>query len=411
MLDSVLKTISEYKMLVRGERVVCATSGGTDSVAMLRALCILKEQLGISVFACHLNHGLRGEESLRDEKFVKELGKKLGVELYCESIKIKGDTGIEERARKVRYEFYKRALNHFKADKIATAHNAEDNLETVIFHLARGSGLEGLRGIPPVRDNIIRPLIFTEKAKIMAFLKDLDQDWVEDSSNSEDNYTRNLIRHKILPVLSTINSDAVSNAARTIKNVSADCEYLNELAMEADSGEDWIHTSLGELPNPVLSRIIRRKCEEIVKNRKQVLDFRAVCDIIDLIRGEKPRGSITISKDLQIKRFEDRVYFLPVKDVISPVILGEGETCIFASYKITCQKGKITVRPRADGDKIKLSGRRTRLVKKILCDAKIPCHLRDEIPVIEKEGKIIALGGFGYAEGEDKGCVLIENNA
>lgn len=411
MQNSVLQTICEYGMLVRGERVVCATSGGADSVAMLRALCILKDRLEITVFACHLNHGLRGEESERDEAFVRDLCEKLNVPLHVEKTKIEGKSGVEERAREARYAFYRRALEHFKAQKIATAHNAEDNLETLIFRLARGTGLDGLRGIPPVRDNIVRPLIFTTKAQILKFLNEIKQDWVEDSSNASDDYTRNLIRHKILPVLSTINGEASSNCARTIKNISADCEYLNRVAEEYKCCEDWIDTDAAKLPNPILSRIIRNKCEEIVKNKKQVLDFDAVCDIIDLIRGDKPRGGITVSRDLQVVRHGDKVYFVKPEKMPEERVLKANDSIIFGDFKITCLKGEITVRPRRDGDKIKLEGRRTRLVKKILCDAKIPAHLRDLIPIIEKEGKITALCGFGFAEGEDKGCVLIENNA
>ena len=411
MLESVLQTICEHNMLVRGERVVCATSGGADSVAMLRALCILKDELNISLFACHLNHGLRDDESDRDQAFVYDLCEKLKIPLYVEKVKIEGENSVEERAREARYAFFNRAAEHFDADKIATAHNAEDNLETLIFRLARGTGLEGLRGIPPVRGNIIRPLLFTPKAKILSFLKELDQEYVEDSSNATDDYTRNLIRHKILPVLSTINTEAVSNATRTIKNISADSDYLNRTAEAKDSGEPWICTAAASLPNPILSRIIRNKCEEIVKNRKQVLDFRAVCDIMDLLRAEKDRGGITVSKDLQVVRRGDKVYFVKIHDLPREVYLKNGESSLFGDYKITCLEGEILVRSRRDGDKIKLAGRRTRLVKKILCDAKIPAHLRDLIPVIEKEGKIIALGGFGLAEGEDKGCVLIEDNA
>ena len=398
-------------MLVRGERVVCATSGGADSVAMLRALCILKDELGIEIFACHLNHGLRGEESDRDENFVRNLCDKLCVPLYAEKVKIGGKSGIEERAREERYAFFHRAVCHFKADKIATAHNAEDNLETLIFRLARGTGLDGLRGIPPVRDNIVRPLLFTPRAKIVGFLNELEQDFVEDSSNAGDDYTRNLIRHKILPVLSTINTEASSNSARTIKNISADAEYLNRVAKEYENGEPWIDTEAASLPNPVLSRIIRNKCEEIIKNGKQVLDFRTLCDIMDLIRDKNSRGGITVSRDLQVVRHNDRVYFVKAHALPEKVHLKTGESTTFGDFKITCLKDEITVRPRRDGDKIKLEGRRTRLVKKILCDAKIPVHLRDLIPVIEKEGEIIALGGFGFVRGKDKGCVLIENNA
>ncbi|MBR5479116.1 MAG: tRNA lysidine(34) synthetase TilS [Clostridia bacterium] len=412
MRDSVLQTITEYNMLVRGDRIVCAVSGGADSVAMLYALCIFAERFGIEVFACHLNHGLRGEESDRDEAFVRDLCEKMNVPLYAEKIEIKGETGIEERAREARYAFFDRAVRYFDADKIATAHNAEDNIETVIFRIVRGSGLDGICGIPPVRGNIIRPLLFTSKEKILSFLRDAGQDWVEDSSNHDDKFTRNLIRHKVLPVLNEINSEAVSNATRTIRNLSADSEYLNSEAEKYLDDKPFMNVSVGRLPNALLSRVIRLKCENFVKNGKQVLDFSAICDIISLIRGEKTRGGITISKDLRIVREEDKIYF--VKTGTKPLksrVLKAGESRVFFGYKITCTAGEILVRARRDGDKIKLEGRRTRLIKKILCDAKIPQHMRDLIPIIEKDGEIVALCGFGYAEGGDKGCVKIEINS
>ncbi len=412
MIDSVLKTICDYNMLACGERVVCAVSGGADSVGMLCALCLLSEKLKISLFACHLNHSLRGEESDRDQKFVEDLCEKFGVPLYCEKIEIPKNSGIEERARKVRYDFFDRALNHFKADKIATAHNAEDNLETLIFHLSRGCGLKGLCGIPPVRDNVIRPLLFISKKEIIKFLNTQKQAWVEDSSNAGDEYTRNVIRHKILPVLNELNSDAVGNATRCIKLISKDEESLTKIAKEIVSCyPEYLPVALAQENDAILSRVIKIKCEEIVKNEKQVLDFFHICDIIELMRSEKSTGKLVINKALQVYRANERVYFLNSVEKLSTVLVKCGESAYVAGYKITCNTGEIIVRARQDGDKIKLCGRKTRLVKKILCDAKIPSFMREQIPIIEKDGEVIALCGFGFAEGKDDGGITIEVNA
>ncbi len=412
MTDLVLKTISEYNMMLCGERIVCAVSGGADSVGMLCALRLLSAELKISLFACHLNHSLRGEESDGDQKFVEDLCKKIDVPLYCEKIEISKKSGIEERAREARYAFFERSLKYFNADKIATAHNAEDNLETLIFHLSRGSGLKGLCGIPPVRENIVRPLLFVSKKDIIAFLNSQNQTWVEDSSNAGDDYTRNVIRHKILPVLSEINPDAVGNASRCIKLISKDEEKLNKTAQAiANKYSLFLPITIADEDDAILSRVIKIKCEEIVKNEKQVLDFLHICDIIKLMRSAKSTGKIVINKFLQVHRANDRIYFLRDVKKLDTSFLKQGESICVAGYKITCRSGEITVRARRDGDKIKLCGRKTRLVKKILCDAKVPCFMRDQIPIIEKNGEIIALCGFGFAEGKDSGGVIIEVNA
>lgn len=412
MLNSVLKTIYEYDMMLCGERVVCAVSGGADSVGMLCALRLLSDELKISLFACHLNHGLRGEESLRDEKFVSDLCERLGIPLYIERVEIPKNSGVEERAREERYAFFARALKKFNAQKIATAHNAEDNLETLIFHLVRGSGLKGLCGIPPVRENIVRPMLFTSKKDILNFLDEQNETFVEDSTNAEDIYTRNLIRHKILPVLSEINPDAVGNSARCMRIISKDEEALNAKAYDvAMRYPDYLPIELSEESDAILSRIIKIKCEEIVKNKKQVLDFLHICDIINLMRSVKTTGKVSVSDDLQVHRAGERLYFVENTEKIRDLTLKAGESTLVSGCKITCNSGEILIRARKDGDKIKLSGRRTRLIKKILCDAKIPQFMRDQIPVIEKDGEIIALCGFGFAEGKNNGGVTIEVNA
>ncbi len=195
MLETVKQTIEDYHMLNPGEPVLAALSGGADSVALLRALLAL----GYPVRAFHLNHCLRGAESDRDEAFCRALCERLGVPLTVERIDVGAQTageGIEAAARRIRYE---RLVAAAQGAKIATAHTADDNLETMLFHLARGTGPKGLAGIPPVRGDIIRPLIGAERAQVEAYLSELGQDFVTDSTNLSDDYTRNRIRHEVVP--------------------------------------------------------------------------------------------------------------------------------------------------------------------------------------------------------------------
>ena len=199
MLETVKRTIAAYAMLAPGERVLVALSGGADSVALLLVL----RELGYLVRAFHLNHCLRGAESDRDEEFCRTLCARLGVELAVERVDVAAaavqqGTGVEETERRVREEWRDEGA---KGEKIATAHTADDNLETVLFHLARGAGAKGLAGIPPVRGQVVRPLLDVGRTQIEAYLAGLGQDYVTDSTNADDAYTRNRIRHTVVPVL------------------------------------------------------------------------------------------------------------------------------------------------------------------------------------------------------------------
>ena len=210
LLRSAADTIRRYDMLRQGERVLVALSGGADSVSLLLVL----QALGYEVRAFHLNHCLRGAESDRDEAFCRALCAERGVPLHvgrCDIAALSQGKAVEETARRERYRLLERAAER---DKVATAHTADDNLETVLFHLVRGSGAKGVSGIPPVRGAVIRPLLFAERREIEAFLRENGQDYVTDSSNLSDDYTRNRLRHSVLPVLREINPAAAQSALR-----------------------------------------------------------------------------------------------------------------------------------------------------------------------------------------------------
>ena len=210
LLRSAADTIRRFAMLRPGERVLVALSGGADSVSLLLVL----QKLGYEVRAFHLNHCLRGAESDRDEAFCRALCAERGVPLNvgrCDIAALSQGKAVEETARRERYRLLEQAA---EGDKIATAHTADDKLETVLFHLVRGSGAKGVSGIPPVRGAVIRPLLFAERREIEAFLRENGQDYVTDSSNLSDDYTRNRLRHSVLPVLRGINEQAAQAALR-----------------------------------------------------------------------------------------------------------------------------------------------------------------------------------------------------
>lgn len=203
MIEKVKSTIEKYKMLEKGERVCVALSGGADSIALTLAL----KELGYDVFCVHVNHNLRGEESDRDEAFCKSFCEENGLTLFVSSVDVKGcclekKLSLEEGARELRYQELSKLSCGFK---IATAHNLNDNLETTLFNLTRGCGIKGLKGIPCVRDRLIRPLLFVSRSEIEAYLKEKGQDFVVDSTNLSDDCSRNIIRLNVIPELLKIN--------------------------------------------------------------------------------------------------------------------------------------------------------------------------------------------------------------
>ena len=168
MENKLLKAINEYSLIEDGDKIIVALSGGADSTALLCSLMSIRESLSLTIYACHINHLLRGDESFRDENFVRELCEKLGVELFvlqCDINKLASERnlGSEECGRQVRYDFLNKNATRLGA-KIATAHTSTDSMETILMNISRGSGIKGARGIPPKRDNIIRPLILASRA-------------------------------------------------------------------------------------------------------------------------------------------------------------------------------------------------------------------------------------------------------
>lgn len=233
MKSKFLDTVKKYSMFSTGERVVVALSGGADSMCLLSLLNEFKDYFGITLSAVHVNHCIRGDESDRDENFVRKfcLDNDIPLSVYVEDIpSIASVTGesTELCARRIRYEVFGKC----NADKIATAHSASDRIETFIFNLSRGAALNGLCSIPPVRDNIVRPLIAVTRSEIENYCHSNGIEYVTDSSNLTDEYTRNKIRHKVIPELISINSSFEKNALRCIEILNDENAYTDILVGE-----------------------------------------------------------------------------------------------------------------------------------------------------------------------------------
>lgn len=261
-LDLVRSALADYKMVEKGDAVVVALSGGADSVSLVYALNELSEELGITVSACHINHRLRGEESDSDMRFCMELCGRLGVPLSVREANVASmqqkHESLEECARRVRYEFFAEVS---KGGKLATAHTVNDSAETTLLNLMRGTGLKGLCGIPPVRGNILRPLIYCDRAGVEEFCRSRGTSWVTDKTNLSTDYTRNKVRHIILPEMLKINGSLFNTAARMQKSLREDSDFLEGMAAqalaEAKVPGGYSAEKLSALPKPLLTRAVK----------------------------------------------------------------------------------------------------------------------------------------------------------
>ena len=261
MENKIPSVIARYDMLSRGDAVIVGTSGGADSMALLHWLFTHRDELGITVNACHINHNLRGEESLRDERFVRSFCEKLSIPLTVYSIEVITDKheSVEERARKMRYKCFDELCEKLSA-KLATAHTASDNAETVLINILRGTGTKGLGGIPPVRGKIIRPLLRCTREDTESYCRSHEIEYVTDSTNLSEEYMRNKLRLKIIPQLKEFNPSLIDGISRMTEAVSDDNAFLERLAAQAKddcSDENGLNCEkLRTLDRAVLSRII-----------------------------------------------------------------------------------------------------------------------------------------------------------
>lgn len=400
MLNKLRAFLKEQALLSPGDRVIAAVSGGADSVAMLFALYLLRDELGITLEAAHFNHHLRGAESDRDEAFVTDFCGRYCIPLHLGSGRIvSGKKGLEATARDARYAFLRRLPG-----KIATAHTADDNAETVLMRLIRGTGLKGLGAIAPVSGNVIRPMLTVTRDDVEAFLEEYALPHVEDSSNGTDDFLRNRIRHGILPLMRAENP-------RIGENLSA-------MALLLRQDEACLQAMIPEEQVPDVSRL---KAMEPALRRRALERFLKAQGVwepeqIHILQAEQllyhwsPSAAMQFPGGVTIGRQYDRLVRLECAPELPETRLSvPGETCIggkrFVSEYTTdleerpdsvlvCPVGALTVRSRRSGDTMRLPGG-TRSLKKMYIDRKIPASQRAAVPVLADDRGVLAVFGIG----------------
>lgn len=431
MLDKIIKFSDDLNMLPDSGLVLLCVSGGADSMCLLEAMRHISYDRGLSIAVAHFNHGLRGEESDRDENFVKDYCEQCGVSFFSGDgnvryyAKLHG-LSVETAARDMRYNFFFDLGDTIDATVIATAHTADDNTETMLINLTRGAGSNGLSGIPPVRGNIIRPMLTVSREEVISFLSERNIPFVDDSTNEDDVFTRNKIRRHVIPILKEINprlNEVTTSAAELIRS---DEEMLSELAdmfiSDMCVGLTATCVDVLNLPFSVSSRVIR-------KLYGGNLSFRHVKAVLDLCKNKIPSSKLSLP-GMTVYRDYDLIVFEPVHDPdtvgFAQVYPVDGDSVIIlgAGLKMSCKSvivdgkivkvnksftsflfktteiyGKIAVRPRREGDRIKLIGHAgTKTLKKLFIERRIPARNRAFIPVISDGKGVLAVYGLGMGD-------------
>ncbi len=431
MLEAAKALITEYDMLPRGGKVLCAVSGGADSICLLHLLHSLSAEGGFQVAAAHYHHGMRGAEADADAAFVAAFCKQRDLPCVVEQGDVYGEAarrglGVEETGRLLRYEFLRRTAQALGCNRIATAHNADDNLETLLLHLTRGAGLHGLAGIPPRRGELVRPLLTTPRADIEAYLQDHNLTHVEDCTNTDTKYARNKLRHQVIPVLRELNPRLTQHSAETLAYLRADNDYLNAQAALACRHARWAEDDLviearylAELPAAIAPRAVRRLLE-MTGDGNTDCSAAHLKAVVELARGEDPSAVVFLPNGRLAQRVYKELLITTRKQspplVPCPLNTG-GETAPEGTdWRCSCRavlcppdgagrpgawylsregQGSLVLRPRQTGDELALPGRDTKSLKKWMIDEKIPRRDRERIPVLADERGVLAVAGLG----------------
>ena len=400
MLNSLRAFNRKYGLISPGDEIVCAVSGGADSMALLWCMYLLKEEWDLRLSAAHFNHHLRGGESDRDERFVRDFCAGYGIPLHVGGAEIRpGKKGLEAAAREARYAFLRTLPG-----KIATAHTADDNAETVLMHLVRGTGLKGLGGIMPRSGSVIRPMLGVTRSQVEALLEEYAVDHISDSSNDTDAFLRNRLRHHVMPLLTAENPRLAENLSAMALRLRQDEQALAQMA--AFDGPIRVETLRNQPP------AIRARALEAFLKRSGVSEPEAehIALAEALVFSDKPSASASFPGGITIARNYDALEVCTSPASPEEMLLPPGGSIIFGEYRVTCAPavgivntetvctvcpdGPIRVRSRQTGDELRLSGG-SKSVKKRFIDKKIPARQRPGIPVVCDDRGILAVGGLG----------------
>lgn len=426
MRNTVLEALRAYGMLQKGDCVTVGLSGGADSVCLLHILRIFQAELSLTLQAVHVHHGIRGAAADRDEQFCRAYCERLQIPITVEHADVpklcrETHESAETCGRRIRYDAFRRAAG---ADgKIATAHTAEDNAETVLLHLTRGTGLRGLCGIPPVRGNIIRPLIFLTRAEVEQYCAENNLDFVTDETNFSADYSRNRIRLEVMPVLKALNPSFVKGVSGMTARLRAENEWIeqqvNALLQCVKDDERVPIAVFQNTPKAIVCRALQTVLEEKIGEMPTAAHISAVYDLLF------KNGSVSLPSDTTVRARNGYLEFLERKAVPEWAYTLNSDS--FPTEKNTpagvvkiqkyarkdlqnlhkdllanavdCAKivGTLILRSRQAGDRFTFPKRAvSKSLKKWMNEEGIPPESRNAVPLLSDEnGAVLWLGGVG----------------
>lgn len=410
--------IRQNNLISPGDRVVCGLSGGADSCAMVSLLHSLSDELGFSVVCAHLHHGLRGEEANRDLAFAKSFSESLNIPFFskktdiCAIAKEKG-ISVEDAGRQERYAFFTEVMKKTSGNKIATAHNKDDNAETILMHIVRSSGIKGICGIPPKRDNIIRPLLCVSRNEIEDYCRKNGIAYVTDSTNLHTDYTRNRFRLEILPALEEINPSVKDALCRLGNAATLQQDFISQRAKEIsfefnENGAEFCTDELSKLHPALIPEVLHHALQKISPNLQ--ISENAVKSFRSLLSRGKTTGRIQLGNEITarlsygkvIVSAEENPYEFEYNLEENQPLFIYGKTVYIADTVPQTGtaipwdgKSSVTVRKRLPGDKMKIRGM-SRKLQDMFVNLKIDRVMRDKLLVITFDNSVVWTEKIGF---------------
>lgn len=430
LTDKVYDTIIKYNMINSGDAILVGVSGGADSIFLLHSLIKIREKMSFELYAAHMNHGIRGDEAKRDETFVKEYCEYNHIPLFIKTVdipKISKEYRLSEETagRNERYKFFKEICKDINLSKIAVAHNMNDSVETIIHNMIRGASLNGLCGIKPVNENIIRPIIEVGRPEIETYLNDNNISYCTDSTNSSDMYTRNKIRNNIIKSMLDINPAFIQTVFTNSINLRNDysfiCEYTKSLKCISCDGEKVIveKNIFDKQHLSIKSRIIMQAfdtlkgdCDgistshiEIISNASdsgRLYNMPGGVDVLvsfdKIVFMNEAKNNVSFEYNYRIG---DKLEYLPGAFLKSSYCCKYDANDKNALYidadSLKCDILK--VRSKIDGDKfIPYGMTSSKKIKKYFTELKIPIYKRNEIPIILDDNQVVCIVPYRISE-------------